>query len=291
MTDDIEASSSALEATGLGRKYRRGWALRDVAFRLPAGCVCALVGPNGSGKSTLLSLAADLLAPTTGTLRIFGHAPSAPEARARIAFVAQDKPLYPRFTVADTLRLGRELNPRWDQRAAERVVAEADVPLTARVGSLSGGQRTCVALALALGKRAELLLLDEPMSDQDPLRRRRTVRELTRPGDGVLFLPARRREPIMSSPEDFRGLRELALARHAIPSGTLHGIELPAPSIRARMLTAGRIVTVNDPPGQPLDDTPQERMKRAVLARYFHRCAVRGVTGMRIVLYARPGRC
>ncbi|EFL26933.1 ABC transporter, ATP-binding protein [Streptomyces himastatinicus ATCC 53653] len=177
MTDengDI-AGSSALEATGLGRKYRRGWALRDVAFRLPAGCVCALVGPNGSGKSTLLSLAADLLAPTTGILRIFGHAPSAPEARARIAFVAQDKPLYPRFTVADTLRLGRELNPRWDQRAAERVVAEADVPLAARVGSLSGGQRTCVALALALGKRAELLLLDEPMSDQDPLRRRRMM--------------------------------------------------------------------------------------------------------------------
>ena len=76
-----------------------------------------------------------------------------------------------------------------------------------------------------------------------------------------------------------------------VPSGTLHGVELPAPAIRARMLTAGRIVTVNDPPGQPLDDIPQERMKREVLARYFHRCAVRDVTGMRVVLYARPGRC
>ncbi|MFF7649812.1 glycosyltransferase family 39 protein [Streptomyces sp. NPDC007983] len=119
----------------------------------------------------------------------------------------------------------------------------------------------------------------------------RAVRELTRPGDGALFLPARRREPIMSSPADFRGLMELALARHAIPSGTLHGIELPAPAIRARMLTAGRIVTVNDPPGRPLDGTPQERVKREVLARYFHRCTVRDVTGMRIVLYGRPGRC
>jgi len=88
VTHEIEAPG-ALEATGLGKKYRRGWALRDVTFRLPAGCVCALVGPNGSGKSTLLSLAADLLAPTTGTLRVFGRAPSAPEARARIAFVAQ----------------------------------------------------------------------------------------------------------------------------------------------------------------------------------------------------------
>lgn len=110
-TGDTEASS-VLEATGLGKRFRRGWALRDASFRLPAGRICALVGPNGSGKSTLLSLAADLLTPTTGTLRIFGHAPSTPEARAGIAFVAQEKPLYPRFTVADTLRLGRELNPR-----------------------------------------------------------------------------------------------------------------------------------------------------------------------------------
>ncbi|MEU0930087.1 glycosyltransferase family 39 protein [Streptomyces malaysiensis] len=125
----------------------------------------------------------------------------------------------------------------------------------------------------------------------DPLAAARAVRELSRPGDGVLFMPARRREPIMSSPQDFRGLREPALARHAIPSGTLHGIELPAPRIRARMLTAGRIVTVNDPPGQPLDDTPQERVKREVLAEHFHRCAVRDVTGMRIVLYGRPGAC
>ncbi|MEU5609624.1 ATP-binding cassette domain-containing protein [Streptomyces sparsogenes] len=167
--------STALEATGLGKKYRRGWALRDVSFRLPAGRICALVGPNGSGKSTLLSLAADLLAPTTGTVRVFGADPRAAEARRRVAFVAQDKPLYPRFTVAETLRLGRELNPGWDQAAAERLVAEAEVELTARVGSLSGGQRTCVALALALGKRADLLLLDEPMSDQDPLRRHRTM--------------------------------------------------------------------------------------------------------------------
>ncbi|MGY0062633.1 ABC transporter ATP-binding protein [Streptomyces sp. LZ34] len=174
MTDRHDPST-ALEATGLGKKYRRGWALRDLTFRLPAGRICALVGPNGSGKSTLLSLAADLLAPTTGTLRVFGADPRSAEARRRIAFVAQDKPLYPRFTVAETLRLGRELNPGWDQSAAERVIAETEVPPTARVGSLSGGQRTCVALALALGKRADLLLLDEPMADQDPLRRHRMM--------------------------------------------------------------------------------------------------------------------
>ncbi|RSS41189.1 hypothetical protein EF902_23335 [Streptomyces sp. WAC05858] len=154
--------------------------------------------------------------------------------------------------------------------------------------ALAGGRAVAAVAALL----PYSLQLRTPQSRlDDTLAAAPAVRELGRPGDGVLFLPARRREPIMSSPEDFRGLRELAPARHVIPSGTLHGIELPAPRIRARMLTAGRIVTVNDPPGQPLDDTPQERVKREVLAEHFHRCAVRDVTGMRIVLYGRAGRC
>ncbi|MEU7278803.1 ABC transporter ATP-binding protein [Streptomyces sp. NPDC045431] len=161
--------TSALEAHGLAKRYgRRAAALQDCAFRLPAGRICALVGPNGAGKSTLLALAAGLMRPTAGTLRVLGTDPAS--ARHRIAYVAQDKPLYPQLTVADTLRMGAELNPdRWDAEAAEAVLGELD--RGARVRRLSGGQRTRVALALALGKRAELLLLDEPMADLDPLAR------------------------------------------------------------------------------------------------------------------------
>ncbi|MFF3545059.1 ABC transporter ATP-binding protein [Streptomyces platensis] len=166
-----DPSPWAIEAEGLGKKYRRGWALRDCSFRLPAGHICALVGPNGAGKSTFLGTATRLVQPTTGTLKLFGVPVSDPAVLSRVAFLAQDKPLYPRFTVAETLRLGRELNPRWDQALAERIVRSGKVPLTARVGTLSGGQRTRVAFALAFGKRPELLLLDEPMSDLDPLAR------------------------------------------------------------------------------------------------------------------------
>ncbi|MDX2560353.1 ABC transporter ATP-binding protein [Streptomyces sp. TX20-6-3] len=156
----------ALEADLLGKKYgsgTHGWALRECGFALPAGRVCALVGPNGAGKSTLLALAAGLIRPTEGTIK-------AP-AREHLAYVAQDKPLHPRLTVADTLRMGRELNPhRWDDAAARRTLAGTLDP-EAVVRTLSGGRRTRLALALALGKRPELVLLDEPMADLDPLAR------------------------------------------------------------------------------------------------------------------------
>lgn len=164
-------TESAVEAAALAKSYgRRGDALRDCSFRLPAGRICAVVGPNGAGKSTLLALAAGLLRPSGGTLTVLGTDPAS--ARGRLAYVAQDKPLYPQLSIADTLRLGAELNPgRWDAALAERVVREGDLDPGARVRTLSGGQRTRVALALALAKRAELLLLDEPMADLDPLAR------------------------------------------------------------------------------------------------------------------------
>ncbi|MEU2333305.1 ABC transporter ATP-binding protein [Streptomyces sp. NPDC013172] len=165
-------TDTAIAASALGKRFGRrgGWALRDCTFRLPAGRVCAVVGPNGAGKSTLLALAAGLLGATEGTLTVLGTTPVG--ARTRVGYVAQDKPLYPQLTVAETLRMGADLNPgRWDAAAAERIVAAGELDPRSRVRTLSGGQRTRVALALALGKRPELLLLDEPMADLDPLAR------------------------------------------------------------------------------------------------------------------------
>ncbi|MFF3939290.1 ABC transporter ATP-binding protein [Streptomyces phaeofaciens] len=165
-------TDTALAASGLGKRFgRRGsWALRGCAFRLPVGRVCAVVGPNGAGKSTLLALAAGLLAPSEGTVTVLGTDPAS--ARARVGYVAQDKPLYPQLTVAETLRMGADLNPgRWDAETAERIVSAGELAPGARIRTLSGGQRTRVALALALAKQPELLLLDEPMADLDPLAR------------------------------------------------------------------------------------------------------------------------
>ncbi|MCX3062166.1 ABC transporter ATP-binding protein [Streptomyces beihaiensis] len=164
--------SAAIEAISLTKRYgrRATAALGDCSFRLPAGRISALVGPNGAGKSTLLAIAAGLRRPTSGRLTVLGGAPG--EARAKVAYLSQDKPLYPQLTVAATLRLGAELNPdRWDAAYAADIVEQGSLDPKAKIRSLSGGQRTRVALALALGKRPELMLLDEPMADLDPLAR------------------------------------------------------------------------------------------------------------------------
>ncbi|MBB4891989.1 ABC-2 type transport system ATP-binding protein [Streptomyces olivoverticillatus] len=173
MTDlTFRPGRTALEAVGLEVRHRRRPALNDCSFRLPAGRVCALVGPNGAGKSTLLAAAAGLHKPAGGTLRVLGGTPGGRDVRPRVGYLAQDKPLYPNLTVADTLRMGGTLNPgRWDEAAAQRLVRAGDLDDGARVGSLSGGQRTRLALALVFAKRPELLLLDEPMADLDPLAR------------------------------------------------------------------------------------------------------------------------
>jgi ABC-2 type transport system ATP-binding protein len=172
--------STALEAEGLGMRYGRSWALRDFSLDLPAGSVIALVGPNGAGKTTLLQLVAGLLRPTAGTIKVFGqdaHDGSA-QALAQVGFVAQERPLYAGFTVLDLLRMGRSLNVRWDQALAEQRLAELGIPLDRRAAKLSGGQQAQVALALALAKRAPLLVLDEPLANLDPIARRDFMRVL-----------------------------------------------------------------------------------------------------------------
>jgi ABC-type multidrug transport system ATPase subunit len=172
--------SNALETNKLSKRYGRTWALQDCTLNLPAGRVAALVGPNGAGKTTLLHLAVGLLKPTAGEVQVFGCSPlrQPTEALPRLGFVAQDTPLYKGFTVAEMLTLGRKLNPRWDDALALARMQKLGIPLERRAGKLSGGQQAQVALVLALAKRPDLLLLDEPLSSLDPLARREFLRTL-----------------------------------------------------------------------------------------------------------------
>jgi ABC-2 type transport system ATP-binding protein len=164
------SSGPALRAADLGRRYGRRWALRGVDFEIPPGRTVALIGANGAGKTTLLHLAVGLLEPSVGAIEILGRRP--PAALSDIGFVAQDKPLYRRFSVADLLVLGRRLNVRWDPTYASRRLDALGIAPGRQIRHLSGGQRAQVALTLALAKRPRLLLLDEPVGNLDPLARR-----------------------------------------------------------------------------------------------------------------------
>jgi ABC-2 type transport system ATP-binding protein len=174
-------SHAAVIATGLGKRYGRNhWGLRDCTLELPVGRVIGLVGPNGAGKTTLLQLVAGLLRPTEGTISVLGgRTPGEdPDLLPRVGFLAQEVPLYRSFRVREILEFGRRMNPRWDDELALGRVHRVGIDLEQRAGTLSGGQRAQVALALAMGKRPDLLLLDEPLASLDPLARREFLRSL-----------------------------------------------------------------------------------------------------------------
>ena len=171
--------NTVIQASGLGKAYRRTWALRDCTLAIPEGHVVGLVGPNGAGKSTLLRLATGMLTPTRGAITVLGERPAAgPAQLARVGFVAQDTAVYARMTVADHLRLGAWLNPGWDDDLARQRIGQLALDPKQRAGSLSGGQRAQLALTLAMAKRPELLILDEPVTSLDPLARREFLRGL-----------------------------------------------------------------------------------------------------------------
>lgn len=171
--------TAVLETRGLGKRYRKRWVLSDCTLSVPAGHVTGLVGPNGAGKTTLLNLAVGLLAPTTGTVEVLGGEPASSEAQlAKVGFVAQDAPVYSGLTVADHLRLGAHMNPGWDAAVAEHRISQLGFDPAQKAGKLSGGQRAQLALTLAIAKRPEVLILDEPIASLDPLARREFLRTL-----------------------------------------------------------------------------------------------------------------
>jgi ABC-2 type transport system ATP-binding protein len=171
--------TTVLEAHGLGKRYRRLWALSECTLDVPAGRVVGLVGPNGAGKTTLLNLAVGLLTPTSGTIEVLGGRPAADGAQlAKVGYVAQDTPTYAGLTVEDHLRLGARLNPGWDDALARDRVGRLGLDLGHRAGKLSGGQRAQLALTLGVAKRPELLILDEPVASLDPLARREFLQDL-----------------------------------------------------------------------------------------------------------------
>ena len=161
---------TVIQTDGLGKRYRGKQALAECTLTVPAGTVTGLVGPNGAGKSTLLNLITGMLTPTEGTIRVLNQAPGT--QLARVGFVAQETPTYAGLSIADHLKLGAHLNPRWDRPYAYARIERLGLDPRQKAGRLSGGQRAQLALTMALAKRPDLLILDEPVAALDPLARR-----------------------------------------------------------------------------------------------------------------------
>jgi len=163
---------NVIETRELGKRYGSQWALRDCTLAIPEGHLVGLVGPNGAGKSTLMNLIAGLSVPSAGSVTVLGgrHAGS-PAALDGIAFMAQDAPLYKNLSAADMIHLTRNLNRQFDARYARERLGALGIPLKKQAGKLSGGQQAQLALTLALGRRPQMLILDEPLAALDPIAR------------------------------------------------------------------------------------------------------------------------
>lgn len=172
-------TDTALEARGLSKQYQRGvWALRNIDLSVAPGGIVGLVGPNGAGKSTLLKCWLGFERATKGEVAVLGADPwrQRRAVLARVAYVPQSPALYRDLRVADHLDfVAHYRGEGFDRALAARRLADLRVPITAQVNTLSGGQAAQVSLAIALGLRAEILLLDEPLASLDPLARREFI--------------------------------------------------------------------------------------------------------------------
>jgi len=169
----VAGGTSPLLAEGVTKRYGRVVALSNVSLSIPAGSLTALVGPNAAGKSTLIRTFLGFERANAGTVRVAGVDPIADRAEAlgHLGYIPQTPALYRELTVADHLDLAARLRPGFDRAAAVERLSALGIPAGSRGSELSGGQQAQLTLAVALGTRADILLLDEPLASLDPLAR------------------------------------------------------------------------------------------------------------------------
>ena len=181
IADARSGESIALEFDHVSHWYGDVVAVNDISCTVSAG-ITGLLGPNGAGKSTLLQLAAGLLTPTNGSVRVYGESPTAgPSVYRRVALVPEREALPSMMTARAFVSARAELLGVRDVRAAvERALAlvELDTVADRRVGGFSKGMRQRAKLAAALVHEPSLVLLDEPFNGLDPRQRLHMMRLL-----------------------------------------------------------------------------------------------------------------
>ncbi len=184
---------NAIEIQSLHKDYGHGRiGIEDITLAVPTGAIVGFIGPNGAGKTTTIRILLGLIAPTSGTARLFGHDVHRDGARARagIGYVPGDTNLYPAMKVSDLLAYVARFHAG-DHRARRRELAELfDLELDATTTDLSLGTKKKVAIVAALEPAPRLVILDEPTSGLDPIMRARLfdrLRDEAAAGTTVFF--------------------------------------------------------------------------------------------------------
>lgn len=167
-------SEELLRTRALEKRYGRVHALRGLDLSVGRGEVYGFLGRNGAGKSTTIRILMGITKPDRGEILLFGEAARGTpiHLRQRIGYVAQEQSFYDWMSAGRLARFVSRFYPTWDDATFTRLAHEQAIPLDRKVGTFSGGMRMKLALALALGHRPPLLILDEPTAGLDPVARR-----------------------------------------------------------------------------------------------------------------------
>jgi ABC-2 type transport system ATP-binding protein len=182
-----------ISVSALTRRFGATTALAAVSLSLPRGTVYGLVGANGAGKTTLIKHLLGLLRAESGSVRVFGLDPVADPVAvlSRIGYLSEENDLPGWMRVEELIRYSRAFYPAWDDAYAEELLRAFALDATAKIKTLSKGQKARAGLLLALAHRPELLVLDEPSSGLDPIVRRdilgAVIRTIADEGRTVLF--------------------------------------------------------------------------------------------------------
>ena len=161
------------------RALTKSYGPRGLTFSVPRGAICGFLGPNGAGKTTTLRILMGLAHAQSGAAGVLGvPAGTSHEIFRRVAFVPEVKDLYPFARAGEMVRLTRGFYPDWDHELERRLTDEFEIPLRMRCNKLAKGVRAKLALLLAVCRRAELLVLDEPTEGLDPIGIEQTLRLL-----------------------------------------------------------------------------------------------------------------
>lgn len=163
----MQVADNLVKIQALRKRYFFAQALNGVDLQVKRGVILGLLGPNGSGKSSLLKIMAGLVRPSSGTVSINGAIPSR-FTKAHVAYLPEVDYLYGWMTVREIIDFVAAFYRDWQPERADAMLRLMGLELHQKVGHLSKGKRALLKLLLAFSRRADLVLLDEPLSGIDP---------------------------------------------------------------------------------------------------------------------------